>query len=141
MFSSWQNWAMRVGPSRLISIADVSGESNETVAAEWMTMSAVAKIARSPSLRPSPSVPTSPAMVVIRRSVIAANDSPSGSAAWSARSRSKASFLKCQRLASELSLTILEEVELGHEALEEAGRVGLVEAERPQQGEDAEPPL
>ena len=35
----------------------------------------------------------------------------------------------------------LEEVELGDELLEEAGGVGLVEAERPQQGEDAEAAL
>ena len=30
---------MRVGPSRLISTAESSGESNDTAAAEWMTMS------------------------------------------------------------------------------------------------------
>ena len=30
---------MRVGPSRLISTAESSGESNDTVAAEWMTTS------------------------------------------------------------------------------------------------------
>ena len=93
MPSSWHSWAMRVGPSRLISIADVNGESNDTVAAEWMTMSAVANVARSASFSPSPSVPTSPAMVVMRRSVIAWNDSPSGSPACRARNRSKASFL------------------------------------------------
>ena len=31
--------AMRDGPSRLISTAESSGESNDTAAAEWMTMS------------------------------------------------------------------------------------------------------
>ncbi len=30
---------MRDGPSRLISTAESSGESNDTAAAEWMTMS------------------------------------------------------------------------------------------------------
>ena len=47
-----------------------------TVAAEWMTMSTVASVARSASSRPRPSVPTSPAMMVMRRSVISSNDSP-----------------------------------------------------------------
>ena len=36
---------MRVGPSRLISTAESSGESKATAAAEWMTMSQLAKIA------------------------------------------------------------------------------------------------
>ena len=37
---------MRVGPSRLTSTAPSSGESNDTVAAEWMTMSQEASAAR-----------------------------------------------------------------------------------------------
>ena len=37
--SAWSVCAMRVGPSRLTSTALSSGESNATVAAEWMTMS------------------------------------------------------------------------------------------------------
>ena len=57
---------MRVGPSRLISTAESSGESNDTVAAEWMTMSQLARTSRSASARPRPSVPTSPATVVMR---------------------------------------------------------------------------
>ena len=58
---AWQVWAMRVGPSRLTSIARSSAASNDTVAAEWMIVSQVAKIARPASSSPSPSVPTSPA--------------------------------------------------------------------------------
>ncbi len=38
--------ATRIGPSRLTSTAPSSGESNETVAAEWMTMSQLASTAR-----------------------------------------------------------------------------------------------
>ena len=53
---------MRVGPSRLTSTAPSSGESNATVAAEWMTMSHDASAARPASSRPRPSVPTSPAI-------------------------------------------------------------------------------
>ena len=39
MPSAWQGLGERVGPRRLISTAESSGESNDTVAAEWMTMS------------------------------------------------------------------------------------------------------
>ena len=67
---------MRVGPSRLISTAESSGESNDTVAAEWMTTSQEAKhgamLLRTVRGR---RVPTSPVIVVIRRAVISANDS------------------------------------------------------------------
>jgi hypothetical protein len=87
--------AIRVGPSRLISTAESSGESNDTAAAEWMTTSQEARTARSASDRPSPSVLTSPAMVVMRRAVISSNvSSPS---AHDARSRSKASFFNSSR--------------------------------------------
>ena len=62
------------GPSRLISTARSSGESNDTVAAEWMTTSAVAKIARSCVGQAEPVARlTSPATVTIRRAVISAN--------------------------------------------------------------------
>ena len=53
--------AIRVGPSRLISTALSRGESNATAAAEWITMSQPVNVARSASLRPRPSVLTSPA--------------------------------------------------------------------------------
>ena len=89
---------MRVGPSRLISTAESSGESNDTAAAEWMTTSQVARTARSPSDSPRPSVPTSPAIVVIRSAVMSSNPAP-----CSARRRSKASFFsssRCTRLAA-----------------------------------------
>ena len=62
---------MRDGPSRLTSTALSSGESNATVAAEWMTMSHEASTARSASSSPRPSVPTSPAMTWTRRSTSA----------------------------------------------------------------------
>ena len=39
MSSSASSVAMRVGPRRLISTAESRGESNDTVAAEWMTTS------------------------------------------------------------------------------------------------------
>ena len=64
---------MRVGPSRFTSTAESSGESNETAAAEWITMSHVASTARCSADNPSPSVLTSPLIVVMRRSVISAN--------------------------------------------------------------------
>ena len=83
---------MRVGPSRLISTARSSGESNDTVAAEWMTTSAVAHSARCSSLKPSPSELTSPATVWIRRAVMSANVSDAPSAACCSRRRSNASF-------------------------------------------------
>ena len=51
---------MRVGPSRLTSTAPSMGASKLTVAAEWMTMSQLAQIARSLSSSPRPSVLTSP---------------------------------------------------------------------------------
>ena len=89
---------MRVGPSRLISTAESSGESNDTAAAEWMTTSHDASTARSSSDSPRPSVPTSPAIVVIRSAVMSSNPAP-----CSARRRSKASFFsssRCTRLAA-----------------------------------------
>ena len=64
---SLQRSAMRDGPSRLISTAESSGESNDTAAAEWMMVSHDAQTARSSSFRPSPSRVTSPETVVIRR--------------------------------------------------------------------------
>ena len=70
---------MRVGPSRLTSTALSSGESKATVAAEWMTMSQLASVARSASSRPRPSVPTSPA-IVCRGAVISSNPAPPGPA-------------------------------------------------------------
>ena len=45
---------MRVGPSRLISTAESSGESNDTAAAEWITTSHEASTARSASFEPEP---------------------------------------------------------------------------------------
>ena len=86
---------MRTGPSRLISTAESSGESNATAAAEWITVSHVANSARSVSFRPSPSVLTSPPIAVTRRATIASNGSfvPFRSAL----SRSKALFLKISR--------------------------------------------
>ena len=66
---------MRVGPSRLISTAPSRGASKATVAAEWITMSHVASMARSASSRPRPSVPTSPVMTCTRRAVISAKPS------------------------------------------------------------------
>ena len=63
---SLQRSAIRDGPSRLISTAESSGESNDTAAAEWITVSQLAKIARSASFRPRPSRVTSPAIVVTR---------------------------------------------------------------------------
>ena len=65
---------MRVGPSRLISTAESSGESNDTAAAEWMTMShdgehGAVGLGRGRARR----VPTSPAIVVIRRAVHSSN--------------------------------------------------------------------
>ena len=42
---------MRVGPRRFTSTAVSSGESNDTVAAEWMTMSQDARAARPSSSR------------------------------------------------------------------------------------------
>ena len=80
---------MRDGPSRLISTAESSGESNETAAAEWITMSHEAKAARSMSFSPSPSRVTSPATVVIRPAIAVSKSAP-----YSARRRSKASFLR-----------------------------------------------
>ena len=47
--SSFSSSAMRVGPSRLISTAESSGESNDTAAAEWITTSHEASTARSAS--------------------------------------------------------------------------------------------
>ncbi len=64
--------AMRVGPRRLTSTAPSSGLSNDTVAAEWMTMSQLASVARPASSRPRPSVLTSPATADTRRAVISA---------------------------------------------------------------------
>ena len=71
---------MRVGPSRLISTAVSSGESNDTVAAEWMTTSHDASTCWSSGDRPRPSRPTSPRIVVIRWSVIWAK--PSRPCCW-----------------------------------------------------------
>ncbi len=82
---------MRDGPSRLISTAESSGESKATVAAEWITTSQLASVARSSAERPSPSRSTSPLIVVIRRAVISSNAFGPPS---SALSRSKASFLR-----------------------------------------------
>ena len=59
--------AMRVGPSRLTSTASSSGESNDTAAAEWITVSHDARTVWSASERPRPSVPTSPVTTVRRR--------------------------------------------------------------------------
>ena len=54
---------MRVGPSRLTSTAASSGESKLTVAAEWIDgVAAWPGLCRPSSSRPSPSVPTSPAI-------------------------------------------------------------------------------
>ena len=85
---------MRVGPSRLISTADVSGESNDTVAAEWMTMSALAND------RPVGVAEAEPvgADVAGDRGDAAIGHRPEGLAARvavvrAARRRSKASFL------------------------------------------------
>ena len=100
--SSPSRVAIRVGPSRLISTAESSGESNDTVAAEWMTMSQPPSTARSASARPSPSVPTSPAIVVIRLPAQSSNAGP-----CSARKRSKASFFsssRCTRRAAGVRL-------------------------------------
>ena len=88
---------MRVGPSRLTSTAVSSGESNDTAAAAWITTSHDANTARSSVDRPRPSVPTSPEIVVIRRSVSASNDSAAPSARHSARRRSKASLRSSSR--------------------------------------------
>jgi len=108
VISSWlHSSAMRTGPSRLISTAELSGESNDTAAAEWMTVLQLAKIARSVSFRSRPSRLTSPAMVVIRRSVISANVSVASGAPWDSRSRSKALFFRisfCVRLAAGVRL-------------------------------------
>ena len=76
MPSSLHRSAMRDGPSRLISTAESSGESNETAAAEWMMMSHEAKVARSMSFRPSPSRVTSPATVVIRPATTVSKSAP-----------------------------------------------------------------
>ena len=67
---------MRDGPSRLISTAESSGESNDTAAAEWMMMSHDAQMARSASFRPRPSRVTSPATVVIRPATAVSKSAP-----------------------------------------------------------------
>ena len=85
---------MRDGPSRLTSTAPSRGESKATVAAEWMTMSHDASTARSASLRPRPSVPTSPVMTWTRR---ATSSSTALAPPSSARSRSKASLRRISR--------------------------------------------
>ena len=85
---------MRDGPSRLISTAESSGESNDTAAAEWITVSQLAKIARSVSLSPRPSRVTSPAIVVTRPATVVKSTPCS---VHCARSRSNASFLKISR--------------------------------------------
>ena len=61
---------MRVGPRRFTSTAASSGESNDTVAAEWMTTSHAASAARPSSSSARPSVPTSPAIGVTRSATI-----------------------------------------------------------------------
>ena len=71
--SSWSVVTIRLGPSRLTSTALSSGESKATVAAEWMTTSQLASVARPASSRPSPSEPTSPAITVTRRATSASN--------------------------------------------------------------------
>ena len=104
MPSAWRAWAIRTGPSRLISTAESSGLSKLTAAAEWMTMSQEAKTARSASLRPRPSVLTSPPTAVTRRSTIASNSA----FPRSARRRSKALFLKISRRARSVASWRLE---------------------------------
>ena len=86
------NSAMRIGPSKLTSTALSSGESKETLAAEWMTMSHDANICASLGESPSPSVLTSPATTEIRPMMLASNSVPSFF-----RSRSKASFFRISR--------------------------------------------
>ena len=94
--SSLSSWAMRVGPSRLISTADVERRVERHRRRRVDDdVAAVARIARSASLRPSPSVPTSPAMVVIRGRSTSSSNGRRGRS--SARSRSKASFLSSSR--------------------------------------------
>ena len=85
---------MRVGPRRFTSTAESSGESNETAAAEWITMSHVASTARCSADNPSPSVLTSPLIVLMRRSVISANALAPPNCSFS---RSKASFFRISR--------------------------------------------
>ena len=95
---------MRTGPSRLTSTAWFSGESKLTVAAEWITTSQLAKIARSSGERPRPSVDTSPATVVMRRAQCSSNGLAPPSC-W--RSRSNASLRRisrCTRVAAVVRL-------------------------------------
>ena len=99
---SLQRSAMRDGPSRLISTAESSGESNDTAAAEWMMVSHDAQTARSSSFRPSPSRVTSPETVVIRPATAVSKSAP-----CSARRRSNASFLRISLRARSAALVRL----------------------------------
>lgn len=83
---------MRIGPRRFTSTALSSGESNDTLAAEWMMVSHDANVAASSGDRPSPSVPTSPATIEIRSAMNESKSDPNR-----ARSRSNALFFKISR--------------------------------------------
>ena len=87
--------AMRTGPSRLTSTAVSSGESNDTVAAEWMTMSQDASSARPVVVEAEP----------VGADIAGDGGDPAGdlgvevaaAAVVSRRSRSNASFLSTSR--------------------------------------------